>query len=90
MKEVDEVDEILGTRGNNNSSKNYNTQYNTKRQNNWKEQQNKDRQDIYNTMDRMAKIVGNDGEKFREYLDIQSRFSKYSVGNSLVILEKAP
>ena len=90
MKEVDEVDEILGTRGNNSSSKNYNTQYNTKRQNNWKEQQNKDRQDIYNTMDRMAKIVGNDCEKFREYLDIQSRFSKYSVGNSLVILEKAP
>ena len=41
-------------------------------------------------MDRMAMIVGNDGNKFKEYLDVQSRFSKYSVGNSLVILEKAP
>ena len=90
MKEVDEVDEILGTGGNNNSNKSYNTQYNTKRQNNWKDQQNKDRQEIYDTMDRMAMIVGNDGEKFREYLDIQSRFAKYSVGNRLVILEKAP
>ena len=90
MKEVDEVDEILGARGDNKSSKNYNTQYNTKKQNNWKEQQNKDRQDIYDTMNRMAIIVGNDGEKFKEYLDIQSRFTKYSVGNILVILEKAP
>ena len=33
MKEVDEVDEILGARGDNKSSKNYNTQYNTKKQN---------------------------------------------------------
>lgn len=82
----DEVNEILGTGKNNNFS----TSYNTKRQNNWQEQQRKDRQDIYDTMDRMAMIVGNDGNKFKEYLDVQSRFSKYSVGNSLVILEKAP
>ena len=82
----DEVNEILGTGKNNNFS----TNYNTKRQNNWQEQQRKDRQDIYDTMDRVAMIVGNDGNKFKEYLDVQSRFSKYSVGNSLVILEKAP
>ena len=82
----DEVNEILGTGKNNNFS----TSYNTKRQNNWQEQQRKDRQDIYDTMDRMAMIVGNDGNKFKEYVDVQSRFSKYSVGNSLVILEKAP
>ena len=58
--------------------------------NKWKEQQNQIRQEIYDTMDRMAKIVGNDSQKFQKYLDIQSRFSKYSVGNCLVILEKAP
>lgn len=86
MRVDDEVNEILGTGKNNNFSANYNT----KRQNNWQEQQRKDRQDIYDTMDRMAMIVGNDGNKFKEYLDVQSRFSKYSVGNSLVILEKAP
>lgn len=86
MRVDDEVNEILGTGKNNNFS----TNYNTKRQNNWQEQQRKDRQDIYDTMDRMAMIVGNDGNKFKEYLDVQSRFSKYSVGNSLVILEKAP
>lgn len=86
MRVDDEVNEILGSGKNNNFS----TNYNTKRQNNWQEQQRKDRQDIYDTMDRMAMIVGNDGNKFKEYLDVQSRFSKYSVGNSLVILEKAP
>lgn len=86
---MSEIDEILGTNNNNN---NYTTNRNNnyKPKNNWKEQQNKDRQAVYDTMDRMATIVGNDSTKFQEYLDIQSRFAKYSVGNCLVILEKAP
>lgn len=89
---MSEIDDILGT---NNKSNNYSTNrsynnYKPKKQNNWKEKQNKDRQEIYDSMDRMATIVGNDGTKFQEYLDIQSRFVKHSVGNCLVILEKAP
>lgn len=90
---VNEVDEILG---NNQETNNYSNNRNNKnykpnnKQNNWKEQQNKDRQAIYDTMDRMAKIIGNDGQKFQQYLDIQSRFAKYSIGNCLVIQEKAP
>lgn len=89
---MSEIDEILGT---SNKANNYTTNrnknnYKPKNQNNWKEKQNKDRQEIYDTMDRMAKIVGNDGTKFQEYLNIQSRFSKHSVGNCLVLLEKAP
>ena len=60
------------------------------KKNNWKQQQDQDRQAIYDTMDRMATIVGNDSKKFKQYLDIQSRFSKHSVGNCLVLLEKAP
>lgn len=89
---MSEIDEILGTTNNTNNyttNRNYNN-YKPKNQNNWKEQQNKDRQEVYDTMDRMATIVGNDGIKFQQYLDIQSRFAKYSVGNCLVILEKAP
>lgn len=89
---MSEIDEILGTNTNTNdytTNRNYNN-YKPKNQNNWKEQQNKDRQEVYDTMDRMATIVGNDGIKFQEYLDIQSRFAKYSVGNCLIILEKAP
>ena len=84
MGDIDEIDAILG------NDKSSNKNYNLRKQNEWKEQQNKDRQEIYNTMNDMAIIVGKDGEKFKEYLDIQSRFSKYSVGNSLVILKKAP
>lgn len=89
---MSEIDEILGTRNNNNNN-NYTTNRNNNykpNKNSWKEQQNKDRQAVYDTMDRMATIVGNDSTKFQEYLDIQSRFAKYSVGNCLVILEKAP
>ena len=97
---MNEIDEILGTTNyNSNSSTNGKLKYTTNRQhksnysnnkNKWKEQQSKVRQEIYDTMDRMAIIVGNDTQKFQKYLDIQSRFSKYSVGNCLVILEKAP
>lgn len=93
---MNKVDEILGTKQKNISyttnrnrrTQNYNNRNNG--QNNWREQQNKDRQAIYATMDRMALIVGDDSSKFQEYLNVQSRFAKYSVGNCLVILEKAP
>lgn len=88
---MSEVDEILGTSNNNPYSTNINAnnyKHNNKKA--WVEQQKKDRQQVYDTMDRMATIVSNDNQKFQEYLNIQSRFSKYSVGNCLVILEKAP
>lgn len=92
---MNEVDEILGNNNTPNNyttniKYNYNNRNNYQKNNNWKEQQNKDRQDIYDTMDRMAFIVSDDGSKFQEYLNVQSTFSKYSVGNCLVILEKSP
>lgn len=100
---MSEVDEILGKSNNYSTNRNYskkqgkynhsqnrNTNSWKQKKNDWKEQQNQDRQEIYDTMDRMATIVGNDSQKFKQYLDIQSRFSKHSVGNCLVILEKAP
>lgn len=86
---MNQIDEILGTT--NKSSYSTNKKHNNHPQrNNWKEEQNSIRQKIYDTMDRMAVIVSNDTTKFRQYLDVQSRFSKYSTGNCLVILEKAP
>lgn len=103
---MNEVDEILGTdikresyptnknynkkQRNSNYSQNRSSNSWNQKKNNWKEQQNQDRLEIYKTMDRMAIIVGNDSQKFKQYLDIQSRFPKYSVGNCLVLLEKAP
>ncbi len=96
---MDELDEILGTKqqkaNNYTTNRPYNNQYNNKHRtnnnkNDWIKQQNQDRQAIYDSMDRMALIVGNDSSKFQEYLNIQSKFVKHSVGNCLVILEKAP
>ena len=77
------------TKGNYSNNKKYKNNWQEKKSD-WKKQQNNDRQSIYDSMDRMATIVSNDSQKFRQYLEIQSRFSKYSVGNCLVILEKAP
>ena len=83
---MDEIDDILGTK--NYQKNNYKNNYNNK--DNWKQQQQKERQEIYNIMDKMSKFVTEDNKKFKQYLDIQSKFTKYSVGNCLVILEKAP
>ena len=83
---MDEIDDILGTK--NYQKNNYKNNYNNK--DNWKQQQQKERQEIYNIMDKMSKFVTEDNKKFQQYLDIQSKFTKYSVGNCLVILEKAP
>lgn len=80
----------IGNRSYNNYSNNKRKNSWQEKKNNWKKQQDQDRQAIYDSMDRMATIVGNDNRKFQQYLDIQSRFSKHSVGNCLVILEKAP
>lgn len=80
------------SRNGNNYNKYHNRNYNNRKnnRNNFVEQQNHDRQVIYDTMDRMALVVGNDSQKFQEYLDVQSRFEKYSVGNCLVILQNSP
>lgn len=86
---MDVVDEIM-PKSDTNDKKSYNNKYSTQKQNNWQEQQNKDRKAIYDLIEKNAKEVRDNGEKFKEYLDIQSRFTKYSVGNCLVILEKAP
>lgn len=87
---MSEIDDILGG---NNKFVNYTTNrnYNNKRNNNnWVEQQNNDRNEIYGIMDKMALEIVEDSNKFKEYLKIQSRFAKYSVGNCLVLLKTAP
>lgn len=87
---MNEIDEILGTTTKTNNYSTNRKYNNYPKKNDWKEKQAQDRQEIYDTMDRMALIVSNDSQKFKQYLDVQSNFTKYSVGNCLVILEKAP
>ena len=83
-------DELLGTENKQDTkTSNFSTRRNNTKDN-WKDRQKQDRQDIYDCMDRMANVIINDPQKFKEYLDIQSKFPKHSVGNCCVILEKAP
>lgn len=71
----------------NNTKSNYNNNYN---RNNWQEKQNKLRQQAYEIMDKMAIEIKDNSEKFKQYLNIQSKFEKNSVGNCLLILSKNP
>ena len=79
---MDIIDDLMGT---DNKKKSNDKQYNNK----WKEQ-NKKRNEAYKKMDSMALKITEDGNYFGQYLDVLSRFEKYSVGNCLLILEKEP
>lgn len=80
------VEDLLGT---NNKSKNnsYNKKQNNK--NNWKEQSKK-RNEAYRKIDSMSFKISKDGKMFMQYLNVLSRFEKYSVGNCMLILEAEP
>ena len=45
---------------------------------------------IYEIMDKTSEKVITSGDDFKEYLDMQSRFNNYSVGNNLLILAQMP
>lgn len=77
------VEDLLGT---NNKSKNnnYNKSYN--KNNNWKEQ-NRKRNEAYKKIEDMSFKILKNGDMFEQYLNVLSRFEKYSVGNCMLILE---
>ena len=56
----------------------------------WVERKQQERQEVYDLIDRTADEVKNDLGKYKQYLDVQGRFDKYSVGNALVITSKMP
>lgn len=56
----------------------------------WKRQKQEQRETVYTMIDDMAKTVAQDGTAFQKYLDIQSRFDRYSVANALLILAQKP
>lgn len=80
------VEDLLGT---NNKSKNnnYNKSYN--KNNNWKEQ-NRKRNEVYKKIEDMSFKILKNGDMFEQYLNVLSRFEKYSVGNCMLILETEP
>lgn len=56
----------------------------------WAEKKQAERQSVYDLADTTAVEVSADGSKFQSYLDAQTRFSRYSATNVLLILAQKP
>lgn len=56
----------------------------------WKQQKQEQREMVYSMIDDTAEAVAQDGTQFQSYLDVQSRFDRYSVSNALLILAQKP
>ena len=49
-----------------------------------------EKQDLYDLIDSTALEIANDGNKFKQFLDIQGNFEQYSVGNCLALVGQMP
>lgn len=56
----------------------------------WKQQKQEQREMVYSLIDDTAQAVAKDSTTFQKYLDVQSRFGRYSVANALLILAQKP
>ena len=56
----------------------------------WVRQKKAERESAYSVMDQMAELIGIDGSRLKDYLDVQARFGLYSVGNVLLITAQKP
>ena len=56
----------------------------------WAEEKNAERQWAYQTQDEMATKVTEDSKLYQTYLDVQSKFPTYSVGNALLVTAQNP
>ena len=56
----------------------------------WAEEKNSERQWAYQTQDEMATKITEDSKLYQTYLDVQSKFPTYSVGNALLVKAQNP
>lgn len=56
----------------------------------WKQQKQEQREMVYSLIDDTAQSLVQEGAAFQKYLDVQSRFNRYSVANALLILAQRP
>lgn len=56
----------------------------------WAKKKQAERNEIYDLADATAVEISKDGEKFREFLDVQARFDRYSSTNALLIYAQMP
>ncbi len=56
----------------------------------WAARKQQERADAYALIDETAEQMAGNGELFQTYLDVQSHFDRYSVGNALLITAQMP
>ena len=56
----------------------------------WVHQKRAERQQAFSTIEQMAQLMVTDSSRIQAYLDLQSRFPRYSVGNILLIASQKP
>ena len=56
----------------------------------WVEKKRKERASAFAMLDEATDELMNDPEKFRDYLNVQSRFDRYSVSNAILIAHQMP
>lgn len=56
----------------------------------WAAKKQVERKEVYALADATAETIKGDGNKFRDYLDVQSRFDRYSATNALLIFAQMP
>ena len=56
----------------------------------WIEYKKKEKQEVYELIDKTAKKIITKGDEFKKYLDVQGQFKSYSVGNALLVTAQSP
>lgn len=56
----------------------------------WAERKQAERQEVYALADSTAEKITADGSAFKDYLDVQAKFDRYSVTNALLITAQMP
>ena len=56
----------------------------------WAERKQAERQEVYVLADSSVEKIAASGDAFKEYLDVQSKFDRYSVTNALLITAQMP
>ena len=56
----------------------------------WKKKKQEQLQNAYNMIEEATEELKNDSSFFKSYLDVQSRFDKYTVRNALLLTKQLP
>lgn len=56
----------------------------------WKEYKIQEKQQVFDMLDKATSRIANNLDNFKDYLDVQSQFDRYSVSNALLIMDQMP